>query len=120
MWILRVHRVRWFGGYGRMDSATADAYAAARPDPIAPVAARAVAHLNADHAASLLAMAQTLGGYPDTTAATCTGADRYGLDLKVTTERGVAYTRVGYAQRIDSYDQLRSATAELTRRARQG
>ena len=28
-------------------------------------------------------MAKKLGGYPDATAATCTGADRYGLDLKV-------------------------------------
>ena len=59
-----------------------------------------------------------LGGYPDATAATCTGADRYGLDLKVSTPRGVAYTRVGYAAPIDSYDDLRSATVELAARAR--
>jgi putative heme iron utilization protein len=30
-WVLRVHRVRWYGGYGRMDTATGEAYAAARP-----------------------------------------------------------------------------------------
>jgi hypothetical protein len=65
-------------------------------------------------------MACTLGGYPDTTDATCTGADRYGLDLRVTTERGVAYTRVGYAEPIDSMNELRAATVELTRRAGQG
>ncbi len=65
-------------------------------------------------------MAQALGGYPDTTAATCTGADRYGLDLRVVTPRGVAYTRIGYATPIDSIDELRSATVELTRRARPG
>ena len=70
LWVLRVERVRWVGGYGRMDSAT--------------------------------------------------GADRYGLDLKVTTERGVAYTRVGYLERLETSDQLRSATVELTRRARSG
>jgi heme iron utilization protein len=120
LWVLRVSRVRWVGGYGRMDSATGEAYAAAAPDPVHPRAAGAIAHLNADHAESLVAMAKVLGGYPDTTAATCTGADRYGLDLRVTTERGVAYTRVGYAEPIDSFDELRSATAELTRRARQG
>ena len=57
----------------------------------------AIAHLNGDHADALVAMAQALGGYPDTTAATCTGADRYGLDLRVVTPRGVAYTRIGYA-----------------------
>ena len=120
LWALRVDRVRWVGGYGRMDSATGTDYAAAEPDPVQAVAAGAIEHLNADHADALVAMAKTLGGYPDTTAATCTGVDRYGLDLKVTTERGIAYPRIGYAERIDSYDQLRSATVELTRRARQG
>lgn len=120
LWVLRVDRVRWVGGYGRMDSASGTDYAAAEADPVQAVAAGAIEHLNADHAEALTAMAKTLGGYPDTTAAICTGADRNGLDLKVTTGRGVAYTRVGYAERIDSPDQLRSATAELTRRARQG
>ena len=117
MWVLRVQRVRWVGGYGRMDSATSEAYAAAEPDPVQPHAAGAIAYLNSDHAEALCVMAKTLGGYPDTTAATCTGADRYGLDLKVETARGVAYTRVGYAEQIDSLDDLRSATVELARRA---
>ena len=118
LWVLSVQRVRWVGGYGRMDSATGEAYAAAGPDPVAPRAAGAISHLNDDHAESLCAMAKMLGGYPDATAATCTGADRYGLDLKVNTPRGVAYTRVGYAAPIDSYDDLRSATVELAARAR--
>lgn len=118
LWVLRVQRVRWVGGYGRMDSATAEAYAAAEPDPVQLAAAGAVEHLNADHADALAAMARTLGGYPDTVSALCTGADRYGLDLKVTAERGIAYTRVGYAAPIDSIGELRKAAVELTRRAR--
>lgn len=120
LWVLRVDRVRWVGGYGRMDSATAEAYAEAQPDPITPVAAGAIAHLNADHADALVAMAQTLGGYPDTTEAVCTGADRYGLDLRLVTPRGMAYTRVGYAKPIDSINELRAAAVELTQRARKG
>jgi putative heme iron utilization protein len=120
LWVLRVQRVRWVGGYGRMDSATGQAYAAAEPDPVAPRAAGAIAHLNADHTEALCAIAKVLAGYPDATAATCTGADRYGLDLKVNTPRGVAYPRVGYAVPIGSYDDLRSATVELTLRARIG
>ncbi|MFB1294161.1 HugZ family protein [Mycobacterium sp. pW049] len=119
LWVLRVSRVRWVGGYGRMDSTSGGAYAEAEPDPVAPHSAGAIAHLNADHADSLAAMARALGGYPDTTAATCTGADRYGLDLRLTTDRGLAYTRIGYADPIDSIDELRSATVELARRARQ-
>jgi putative heme iron utilization protein len=118
LWVLRVQRVRWVGGYGRMDSASAADYAAAAPDPIRPHAPDAIAHLNADHAESLAAMARALGGYPDTTAATCTGIDRYGLDLKVGTERGMAYTRIGFGSPIDSVDELRSAAAQLAQRAR--
>jgi putative heme iron utilization protein len=104
----------------RVDSATGESYAAAQPDPVAPVAAGAIEHLNADHAESLAAMARTLGGYPDAVSATCTGVDRYGLDLKVTAERGPAYTRVGSANPIASIDELRMATVELARRAREG
>jgi heme oxygenase (biliverdin-IX-beta and delta-forming) len=119
LWVLRVRRVRWVGGYGRMDSATGEAYDRAEPDPVSPRSDAVLAHLNGDHAEALVAMARRLGGYPDTTAATCTGADRYGLDLRVVTPRGVAYTRVGYQTPIDSIDELRSATVELTHRARQ-
>jgi heme oxygenase (biliverdin-IX-beta and delta-forming) len=117
LWILRVQRVRWVGGYGRMESASGEAYLAAQPDPVKPHAHGAIAHLNADHSESLRLMAQSLGGYPDTTAATCTGVDRYGLDLRVSTRRGVAYTRIGYHAAINSVDELRPATVELVRQA---
>ena len=118
LWVLRVRRVRWVGGYGRMDSATGEAYSAAAPDPVAPRAAGAIAHLNTDHAESLALMARALGGYPDTASAVCTGADRYGLDLKVTTGRGVAYTRIGYPGPLASVDQMRAATVELVQQCR--
>ncbi len=118
VWVLRVHRVRWVGGYGRMDSASAADYAAAEPDPVRPRAAGAIEHLNADHAAGLAEMARALGGFPDTASATCTGIDRYGLDLKVMTPRGAAYTRVGFGGPLSSAAELRSATADLVARAR--
>ena len=118
MWVLRVHRVRWVGGYGRMDSATGPDYAAAQPDPIRPLAADAISHLNADHAESLAEMARALGGYPDTTTAVCTSIDRYGLDLRVDTPRGGAYTRVGFGAPLSSADELRSAAADLAAQTR--
>ncbi|MEU4343892.1 DUF2470 domain-containing protein [Nocardia sp. NPDC023852] len=118
VWVLRVRRVRWVGGYGRMDSASAEHYAAAEPDPVAPVAAPAIAHLNDDHAEALLDIARAWGGYPDSTEASCERADRYGLDLRVVTPRGVARTRVGYAAPIGSIGRLREATVELARRSR--
>lgn len=117
-WILRVERVRWVGGYGRMNSATAEDYAAAAPDPVAPFAAGAVEHLNDDHAEALLDMARAIAGYTDATAAACTGADRYGLDLVVDTPRGRAPARVGFAEPATAPAGLRAATVELARRAR--
>lgn len=119
LWVLRVDRVRWVGGYGRMDSADAAAYAAARPDPVAAAAPGAIAHLDADHADALLLMAQRLGGYPDAERATCAAADRYGLDLAVDTPRGHAVTRVAYAEPLTAAGGLRAATVELARRARE-
>ena len=118
--MLRVQRVRWVGGYGRMDSATAADYDAAAPDPVRPNAAGAMAHLNADHAESLVEMARALGGYPDTTVAVCTGIDRYGLDLRVDTPRGMGYTRVGFGAPLSSADELRTASVDLVARARRG
>jgi putative heme iron utilization protein len=118
LWLLRVERVRWVGGYGRMASTDGAAYAAAATDPVVRAAAAAVAHLNADHADALLAMAQALGGYPDATAASCSGIDRYGLDLELDTPRGAAATRVAFAEPVDAAGGLRRATVELARRAR--
>ncbi len=117
VWVLRVQRVRWVGGYGRMDSASGGEYATAAADPVRPQAAGAIAHLNADHSPALVDMARALGGYPDAASALCTGIDRYGLDLKVATPRGDAYTRVGFGRTLSSADELRSATVDLARSA---
>ncbi len=117
---LVVERVRWVGGYGRMASAEGADYAAAAADPVAPAAAGAVEHLNADHADALLEMARALAGHPDATAASCTGADQLGLDLLVETPRGRAPARIAFAAPLLERDGLRAATVELARRARAG
>jgi hypothetical protein len=118
IWILRIDRVRWVGGYGRMDSASGAAYAAAQPDPVATGAVEAIGHLNAGHADALLVIAQVLGGYPDATAARCSGLDRRGIDLALDTPRGAAPARVAFSAPLTESAQLREATVELTRRAR--
>jgi putative heme iron utilization protein len=118
LWVLRVERVRWVGGYGRMDSASGPAYAGAAPDPVALNAVSAVTHLNEDHADALLAIAQALGGYPDAIAAQCSGVDRRGIDLAVQTPRGRAPARVAFPLALAESSQLRAATVELTHRAR--
>jgi ABC-type Fe3+-hydroxamate transport system substrate-binding protein/putative heme iron utilization protein len=117
-WALAVERVRWVGGYGRMDSVTAADYAAAEPDPVVPGAGPAVAHLNDDHADALTAMARDLAGYTDASSARCVRADRYGLDLAVRTPRGQATARVAFDAPVAAPGGLRAATVALARRAR--
>ena len=64
LWVLRVARVRWIGGYGRMDSATGEAYAAADPTRCRP-ARRARSPISTTTTPRhWCAMAQGLGGYP--------------------------------------------------------
>jgi putative heme iron utilization protein len=117
-YLLRIERVRWVGGYGRMDSTDAGAYHAAEPDPVAGGAAYAIEHLNADHADALLLMAQKLAGHPDATEATCVRIDRYGMDLHVQTPRGFAEVRLEFAEPANRAGDLRGATVELAKRAR--
>ncbi len=117
-YVLRVERVRWVGGYGRMDSTDAAAYHAASPDPVASGAASAVRHLNKDHAHNLLDMARVLAGHPDATEARCARIDRYGLDVDITTPGGRTTVRIAFAQPATAPGGLRAATVELARRAR--
>jgi len=118
-WVLRVERVRWVGGFGRMDSVGPKSFAAAEADPVAPSTPGAIAHLNADHADALLLIAQTLGGHTDAEKATCVGADRYGLDLDLVTPRGRTGARVGFEETVREPDGLRAATVAMVGRARE-
>jgi putative heme iron utilization protein len=118
-WVLRVERVRWVGGFGRMDSVGPESFAGAEADPVAPGAAAAIAHLNADHGDALLLIARTLSGHTDAEQATCVGADRHGLDLHLSTPRGRTAARVGFAEPVGEPDGLRGATVALVARARE-
>jgi heme iron utilization protein len=118
LFVLEIERVRWVGGYGRMDSVDAPAYAAAEPDPTAPHADDAVAHLNADHADALAAIARAMTGFTDAIAARCERTDRYGLDLVIDTPRGTARARAAFTAPVADAQGLRAACVELTGRAR--
>lgn len=119
IWIVDVERVRWVGGFARMDSADGASYATATADPVSPHAAGAVAHLNEDHADALLLIARALADLPDAVSAECLRCDRYGMDLAVTRADGSReWPRVGWPQRLDEPAQLRAASVELVKQAR--
>jgi heme iron utilization protein len=87
-------------------------------DPVSRGAARAIAHLNADHADSLLDMTRALAGCDEATAARCLDADRFGLTLLAATRSGELTVRVPYDEPIDDAEGLRKATVKLAHRAR--
>ncbi len=119
LWVLEVQRVRWVGGFAVMDTVSAADYRAAEPDPTQPVAARAVAHLNKDHATALLAIARELGGTRGAVSAVCTGIDRYGIDLSCTGAGQAAAARVLFDAPLQKAADVRPATVALAERARE-
>lgn len=119
LYVLRVEKVRWVGGFGRMNSSTPEQYHAAEVDPTASHADYAVRHMNEDHPDALLAMAKAFSGHSDATEATALRADRYGLDLALVTPRGKTPGRVSFLERIETADGLRKATVDLTHAARE-
>ncbi len=95
---LEVLSIRYVGGFGRMSWVSADDYAAAEPDPLAPHASGIVGHMNADHASALVELCHVYAGRPDVTAARMTAVDRYGFEVvaDVTGPRQQAAFRVGF------------------------
>ncbi len=123
LWVLEVQRVRWVGGFARMDTIDRGEYGYAEPDPTAAGAAKAVDHLNADHATGLLLIARELTGARGAVSAYCTGIDRYGIDLACTGAGQSAATRALFAEPLEKGADMRPATAalvELARAAQQG
>jgi putative heme iron utilization protein len=118
LWVLEVDRVRWVGGFAVMDTIARDEYRAAEPDPTAPVATKAVAHLNADHTDGLLLIARELGGARGAVSAFCTGIDRYGIDLSCVGAGQSAAARALFEQPLKSASDVRAATVALVQRAR--
>jgi putative heme iron utilization protein len=119
LWRLEVEAVRFVGGYGRMSWVDLAGWRDAEPDPVAPIAAGAIEHLNADHADACLLMAQRLGDRPDAETVVVTGLDRYGLDLMATGPDGPGRVRLGFDDPVSAGGAIRAATVTLARRARQ-
>ncbi|HVY44860.1 MAG TPA: DUF2470 domain-containing protein, partial [Minicystis sp.] len=112
--------LRYVGGFGRMSWVTADAYAAAAPDPLVDAAAGILAHMNDDHGEALLAYAKALAGIADATAATMTAVDRLGFEMAVTTPAGRRAVRLAFDAPAESSDDVRRALVAMVKRARAG
>jgi heme iron utilization protein len=116
---LKVRAIRYVGGFGRMSWVGVDEYTSASADPLAPVAAGIIAHMNADHAGAMVELAHH-AGRPEVTAAVMTAVDRYGFDLlaDVTGERRQAAIRLGFRSSQDTGDDVRRELVGMLHEAR--
>ncbi|GAA0897084.1 HugZ family protein [Pseudonocardia zijingensis] len=117
---LEVQSVRYVGGFGRMSWVDAASYTEAEPDPLRPHADRILAHMNDDHADSLVLFCRRFAGRPDTVEARMVAVDRYGFAVLAADEPGGETTavRLPFDERTDTPDTVRQAMIELVRKAR--
>ena len=113
------------GGFGVMGWTTADDYATAASDPLAPAAAGILTHMNADHADSLLLLARTHAipeaGITDpttVTSATMTSVDRLGFTIRLTTADGAKGIRINYPAECRTANDVRLALIAMVQQAR--
>ncbi|MDB4969875.1 MAG: hypothetical protein JWN44_5564 [Myxococcales bacterium] len=117
-WRLQVESLRYIGGYGRMSWVTSSDWSAARPDPLAPVAAEIIRHMNDDHAAALIAYCHAFSRATDATSATMTAVDRYGFEMSAITAAGPRPIRVAFPRALATTEEVRAEMVALVKRAR--
>jgi putative heme iron utilization protein len=103
-----------------MSWVAAEDYRAAEPDPLTSSARGILAHMNGDHAESLLAYARSLAAIPDAESATMTSVDRYGFDMAVKTASGPRATRLAFPAPVTTASDVRAAMIAMAAEARLG
>jgi putative heme iron utilization protein len=116
-WRLEVTDVYFVGGFAAMDWVTGDAYAAARPDPLADAAEGILEHMNRDHAEALLALARA---HADAAAeeATMLSVDRLGFRVRVRSGERLHGARISFPREVTTAEECRSVLIEMIRRVR--
>jgi heme oxygenase (biliverdin-IX-beta and delta-forming) len=106
-WRLEVAEVYYVGGFAAMDWVGAEAYAAARPDPLAEGAASIIEHMNRDHGDALLVFARVLGGIA-ADAAEMVAVDRLGFRLRIRTGPELTARRIAFPAEVTSLGAART------------
>jgi putative heme iron utilization protein len=119
LWWLDLADLYFVGGFAAMDWVTADAYGAARPDPLADAAENIVEHMNRDHADALVEYARHFGGEP-ADEATMVAVDRLGFKLRVRSGARLSSVRIAFPREVTTAAQSRDTLIAMLREARAG
>ena len=115
-WRLDVADVYFVGGFAAMDWVTAEAYAAARPDPLADAAGGIVEHMNRDHRDALMAYARHYAG-EIADEATMVAVDRLGFKLRLRHGDRLSSVRIAFPREVTGAGQSREVLIEMLRQA---
>lgn len=116
---LEVADVYYVGGFAAMDWVSAEAYLAARPDPLADAAAGIIEHMNRDHPDALVTFARVLAG-AEADEASMVAVDRLGFKLRIKSGPRLHSARIVFPREITTAEACRAALIEMLRAARQG
>ena len=117
-WQLRVESIRYIGGYGRMSWVEAADWHVAEPDPLAVSAAGIIAHMNDDHAETMVLYCKAFSKATDITAANMTGVDQYGFEMSAVTAEGPRPVRLAFADPVGTPEEVRAALVAMLKDAR--
>jgi heme iron utilization protein len=107
----------YVGGFGVMGWVDSPDYTHASPDPLAPSAPGILAHMNADHADSMILLARAYANL-EATEATMTSVDRLGFTLRLKTAEGIKGPRINFPTEVTTPQDTRKALVEMVRQAK--
>lgn len=116
-WRLDVADVYFVGGFAAMGWVDGHEYRAARPDPLADVAAGITEHMNRDHADALLTYARFYAG-AEAEEATMTAVDRLGFKLRLRRGSRRWSVRIAFPWTVTNASESRAVLIEMLERAR--
>jgi putative heme iron utilization protein len=90
----------------------------AEPDPLGPMAAGMIAHMNADHADAMALCCNAFSKATDITSASMTGVDRYGFEMSANTPDGPRPIRLAFAKPVATPEEARAALIAMVKDAR--
>lgn len=106
--------IYYVGGFGVMGWTSAGEYTAATPDPLAAAAAGILEHMNADHVAAMVRLAQVHAKIEASEAA-MTSVDRLGFTMRLTTAEGMKGARVNFTREARTPAEVRTVLVEMLR-----
>ena len=107
----------YVGGFGVMGWVEAQDFAGAKADPLAEAAAAIMAHMNADHAVSMIALAKAYAGIEGSEAA-MTSVDRLGFTLRLKTAEGMKGPRINFLREVHDAQETRMVLVEMVKAAK--